>query len=387
MSFDKTAFDKIMEDITQRLTGDHNDDLNFLINEGEQYKSHEYSEEILRAIARLMYDLLPDEQKRELEQALSNDYDRRNLEIRKSIAEINLHVRQNNINKALVLAESLVDDMERLRASGWFVNDNKSEYYCFNNSLEEIIFREIFKPEKNICSLLPENTGEVYYMYGACLFEAKRYDEAKIILEKAVTYNPVNTNYLFELSEIYKLRRDWKNYLNNNHNCLKYAYSSKTIARCYRNLGFYYIEENCYELAIALYHLSIHYDPNAVMAYNELHYISAKSGLEIDRVDSHKTIKSLEKNGIQIGPNKFILDMAYSIGRNAQKNNRNEFAKYFYNIVFDLTGDEEIKKIIAEIDTEGAETQEIKKVEQTAYTIGEDLTICRVITQPQTKTP
>jgi len=365
MGFDKAVFDKIMEDIAQKLTGDHADDLKFLMDECERYKSHEYSKEILRAIGRLMYDLIPEEQKKEFRKAIDKDYGHRNLEIEKKIEKIGHYIRQKNVDKALALAESLVKEVEQLRDIGWFVNDNQSEYYYFNNLLEEIIFKETFKPEKNIYPL-PENIGEVYYMYGAVLFEAKRYDEAKIILEKAVTYNPVSTKYLFELSEIYKLRRDWENYLNIINSCLKYAYSSASIARCYRNLGFYYIEEERYELAIALYHISIHYDQNAAIAYNELRYISAKSGLEVDRPDSQKTIKLLEENGIQIGANGLILNIAYAIGCDAQKKNKYEFAKYFHSIVFDLTGNEEIKKIIAEMDAEIAKMRESEELKQTA---------------------
>jgi tetratricopeptide (TPR) repeat protein len=145
------------------------------------------------------------------------------------------------------------------------------------------------------------------------------------------------------------MKNDWKNFLEINKSCLKYAYSNKSIARCYRNFGYYYIEEEKYDIAIALFFLSINYDQEARVAHSELFYISNKTGLEINPPNYQKIIKLLEENDIQVGANRLILSIAYSIGCEAQKNGQNEMAKYFYSIVFDLTNDEEIKKIIEKL--------------------------------------
>jgi tetratricopeptide (TPR) repeat protein len=329
-------FDKIMEGITLKLTGNCEEDIKFLMDECEKYKSHEYSKEITRAIGRIIYDILPDDKKGEMDQILNNH----NLGIEKTMEEINFQVYKNNLDKALVLIESLIKNIEDM---GWYLNDKESEYYCFNNLLEKIIYSEIFKPNKEVRQI-PENYADIYFRYGNILFEVKRYDEAKTVLEKAISYNPINTVYLFELSEIYKLRKDWENYLKINKNCLKYAYTSKSLARCYRNFGYYYVEEEKYEIAIALFYLSLTYEQESKIAQSELFYISNKTGLGIKHPDTDKIKKLLKENDIQFGANKLILNIAYSIVCEAQKNNRNEIAEFFYSIISDLTSDEEIKK-------------------------------------------
>jgi tetratricopeptide (TPR) repeat protein len=331
-------FDKVMERITLKLTGNNKEDLKFLMDECEKYKTHKYSKEILRAIGRLIYDILPDDEKGKLNQ-ISNNH---NLGIEKIMEEINFQIYQNKPDKALVLIESLIKNIED---KGLYKNDKISEYYCFNNILEEIVYKEIFKPKKEIRQI-PENYADIYFKYGNILFEVKRYDEAKIILEKAISYNPINTDYLLELCELYKMNKDWKIFLRINRDCLKYAYSSKAIAKCYRNFGYYYIEEEKYELAIALFYLSIHFDQEARIAHSELLYISNKIGLEIKSPDQQNILKLLKDNDIQFGANDLILSIAYSIGQEAQKNNQNSIAKYFYSIVFDLTEDNEIKEIM-----------------------------------------
>jgi len=93
-------------------------------------------------------------------------------------------------------------------------------------------------------------------------------------------------------------------------------------------------------------YLSMSFDKEDKVAYYELVYISNKTGLEIKPPDSHSIKKILEDNDIQFGANILILSIVYSIGQEAQKNNQNEIAKFYYNIVFDLTKDNEIKKVM-----------------------------------------
>jgi len=331
-------FNKIMEGIILKLTGNSEMDFKILMDEYERYKSHKYSNEILRAISRLMYDILPDDEKEKINQIPNNQ----NLGIRTMNREINFQIKMRNFDKALVLIESVIKNMED---TGLYINDDKNNYYYFNNLLERLLYMETFKPEKEIRQI-PENYSEVYFSYGNILFEVKRYDEAKIVLEKAISYNPVNTVYLFEIGEIYKINKDWEIFLKINRDCLKYAYSNKSIARCYRNFGYYYFEMEKYEIAMALYYLSINFDHEDKIAYSEIMYISEKTGLEIKAPDPQSVINILEDNDIKFGADNLILSIAYSIGREAQKTNQNEIAKFYFNIVYELTKDDEIKKII-----------------------------------------
>ncbi len=261
------------------------------------------------------------------------------------IKDINFHVTHRNFDKALEIIGSLI---RKIEDNGLYFNDDKSEYYCFNNMFEEIIFTEIFKPEKEI-KQIPENYAKIYFLYGNILFEIKRFDEAKIYLERAVGYNPIDTEYLFELGEIYKMRKDWKIFLKINRDCLEYAYSGKSLARCYRNLGYYFFEEEKYDIAMTMYFLSLYFDQEDMVAHAEINFISNKTGLEAKCPALENILKTLKENDIQFGASDLILTIAYSIGQEAHKKNNYEMAEYFYNIVFELTRDKEIKKLIEEL--------------------------------------
>ena len=86
---------------------------------------------------------------------------------------------------------------------------------------------------------------------------------------------------------------------------LKYAYYPNDIARCYRQLGYYYIEENQLKTALALYKYSMEYDLSP-LAYREILYIQSKDknlDLSLD-----ECIETIEKKNIQIGPTPLILE-------------------------------------------------------------------------------
>ena len=58
-----------MHEITSGLTGNPEQDMKYLKETSEKYKDHQYSQEILRAIGRLMYEMIPDDKRAEVERA------------------------------------------------------------------------------------------------------------------------------------------------------------------------------------------------------------------------------------------------------------------------------------------------------------------------------
>ena len=120
---------------------------------------------------------------------------------------------------------------------------------------------------------------------------------------------------------------------------LKYAYYPQDIARCYRNLGNYYIQEDNLETALALYKYSMEYDLSP-LAYREIIYIQSKDKtLDLTLEECLNIIKS--KN-IQIGPNPFILENMGKMSEEYEENKLFSQALYFYNLIYNLTKDEKI---------------------------------------------
>jgi tetratricopeptide (TPR) repeat protein len=336
------TFDEIMTNITSELKNDVKEDVKYLMEKMEEYKNHEYSKEILRAIGRIIYEICPDDMKDKLDKIIENS----NLGIEKTIEEADFQMYRNNYQKAFKIMENLISNIEKRNL---YQDDSKSEYYCFYNLFEEILYKEIFKPSKDVRQI-PENFTGAYFIYGVILFELKMYDKSKEILEKAHKYNPVSVKILFELSEIYKMNNEWEEYVNINKKCLEYAYSSKDIARCYRNYGFYFIEQDRYDMATDLFQLSLEYDQDSKVAQSELVYIAQKTGKQLNLSNNNKMIESIKNENIQFGANPLVISIANYLLKASLKKDNIEAWKFFAGILYDLTEDENFKKIIDRLD-------------------------------------
>jgi len=386
------SLDNILQEITSGLTGNPKNDVKYLMEQSEKYKENEYSKEILRAIGRIIYEIVP----QELKNTFEKEYDNFNLSIEKTLEEVDFQIYKNNNSNALEIIEALIKKIEEI---GFYKDDQVSEYHCFNNILEEILYREIFKSEKTIRPI-PNYYATAYFMYGQLLFEHKKFVDARKPLEIAEKYNPFDIKTKIELAETYKFEKNWNKYLNICNEIHEYAYINEDLCRYYRNLGYYHIEQENYELAITLYIISLVFlelaeIPDLLtaqnqrimqlnMAKNQLVYIATKSGINFDfniktinenwklipKMDSSfkKTewyldiqksevtnkefltidiVKQrLEENNIPFGPNRNILSFFHTLGQEAINKKDNIFARHIYKLLFELTNNEMYMRVI-----------------------------------------
>lgn len=215
-------------------------------------------------------------------------------------------------------------------------DSSKSENYDMdlkgNNGSSEKIAKKPFK-------LIPysEPLFDLYFIHGSLLASQGKFDEAEIALKKSLRINPISSKALLELADIYKLRTvTFNRFFLLNMEALKYAYSLKEIARAYRNIAYYYLEEYNLEVACAFYTYSLKFDNNR-NAIKELQYIKSR-GIYIDIEDDYieETIKS--KN-VQLGVNPFILDALETLSFYFESRGLYNQALYFYRIIYDLSND------------------------------------------------
>ena len=207
-------------------------------------------------------------------------------------------------------------------------NDEKEN----NNVLEK---EGLIKPFK----LIPysEPLFDLYHIYGSLLSKYGRYDEAEIYLKKALGINPVYSKALLELADIYKLRTvTFNRFFLLNMEALKYAYSLKDIARAYRNIAYYYLEEYNLEVASVFYNYSLKFDYN-VNAVKELGYIRAR-GMNTE-INDEDAVKIITSKNIQVGVNPFIIDALETLSHYFESKGFYNSALYFYRIMYDLTKD------------------------------------------------
>ncbi|MBQ6099213.1 MAG: tetratricopeptide repeat protein [Methanobrevibacter sp.] len=331
-------YEEIIEEIKSNLG--QNRDLNrkYLSSQIEKYKDHPYNKEIIKEISRMMWDCLSEDEKNEF-----IEISQKENPIMDILNDVSQFIETGDYNKALIMLDEFMESFP-----GMFEDDKVSEYHSFTNPLEEIIFRKYIGAKKEV-RLIPDNQPllDLYYIYGFLLFENKQYDKAEESLKKAKKINPVSARVILELSEIYKMHTPTFNkFFIYTTEALTYSYYPQDIARCYRNLGYYYVEENQLDVAVGLYKYSMEFEMS-VMAYSELQYIESK-GQNIN-LTTEESVEILKSKNIQIGVNPFILKTLGELASEYEENKLYNQSAYFYELIYNITKDGKIHEKIENI--------------------------------------
>ena len=336
------TYEETMAEIEAGLTGDPKHDIKYLKEQCDKYKDSENGREIVRACGRLMAKALPEDAMAEINKALNKDFSK----FEKKLNEVKKCQIEKNFGKALELLEPLIKDMEGMESNGLYADDSVSEYYCFDDPMEEVLYAHFNNCQKELrhCDI-PYATA--YMQYGSLLIDLDRWDDAQKALKKALEWNPSSTHIIFELGETYKHANELDLYFKTIIDAFKYCYEPHSLARAYRNIGYYFIEKELYDEAIAAYFMSYHFEQSELVQ-NELMYINKISGKEIVQPSIDDMKKVADKYGFTIGAHEDVLGIAFAIGKDAMGNGKsgNETAKYFFSIVYNLTGDDDIKQLI-----------------------------------------
>lgn len=330
-------YEEIIKEIRSNLGT--NKDLNrqYLSGQIEIYKDHPYNKEIIKEISRMMWDCLSEDEKQEF-----IDLSNKENPIMDILNDIYFDIENGNYETPLKKLDEFMETFP-----GMFEDDKVSEYHFFTNPLEELIFLKYIGLKKEL-RYIPDNKPllDLYYVYGFLLLESKQYEKAEEYLKKAIKINPVSSRIILELTEIYKVHTyTFNEFIIRTSDALKYAYYPQDVARCYRNLGYYYVEENDFRTALALYIYSMEFEPSP-LAYAEIKYIQSRSKLELSLTEC---IEIIEGKNIQLGVNPFILECLDELILEYEKNNLPNQVRYFLELKFDITNDEKILERINKI--------------------------------------
>ena len=324
-------YEEIIKEIRSNLGENRELNKRYLSSQIENYKDHPYNEEIIKEISRMMWDCLTDEEKEQYIEISENE-----TPIIDILEEAYPYIETGDYETSLKIISEFMETFQPM-----FEDDKVSEYHYFTNPLEEAIFNRYVGAKKEV-RYIPDNQPllDLYYAYGFLLMENNRLEESEENLKKALKINPVSSRILLELCEIYKIKTpNFNKFFMYTTQALEYAYYPQDIARCYRNLGHFYIEEDELDVAAGLFSYSMKYELSP-LAYKELQYIKSK-GQNID-LSREECIVLLKSKNIQIDANPFILETLSELANRYDSEHAFNQALYFYELLFDLTNDKNI---------------------------------------------
>ena len=250
---------------------------------------------------------------------------------------------ENNINVRKAGSVSKNDVI----AIGGDKDSQKDIYISLNHVMEYYIYAYYFKPEVDVkCTELPYN--EYYRTYGALCMTLGKYNAAKEAYIHAIEWNPVDLDSILGLAECYKYIGKLERYIAVTVQGYRYCCTRATMARYYRNMGYYHLSKYKTDIARACYIYSNIYN-HTDNADSELKYLESALNDKTPKLDIKTMQKIFDENGIEPGPQSDTIGVIYRVGELMMHDNDNKLAKDCFSIVYDITQEKALEALINEL--------------------------------------
>ncbi len=333
----------IIEEIKKQLTGDPQKDGPFLKDQSEKYKNEENSDEINRELAKLMYECTFNDVASSVNEHIANN----NPSVAEKLRSVRKRFDNLNYKGGIEILRGIIKD----NLFAW-IDTDEITYKSFGTPIEHGLYMQIYQPEKQVrpisCHL-----SEVYSLYGSGLFKKQKYTEAIDAFKKAIDLNPTDAEIYVRYAELLKEIKQIDELRICTDKIMQCAVTKQQLGKGYFNYSFYFSEKGDLDKAYAMLEMSrifLGAADHAIM--RETQYISEcmGRGATPPAHNQQQLMQILETEGIQPGPSAMVVNTAYFLAKHSQQELEYEMAKYYYEVVWELTENDEIADIIAEID-------------------------------------
>ena len=335
------SYEAIIEEIHSGLTGTAEDDIRYLQQKISEYEEHEDRDRIAGICGQMIYGLLPEDLKEEfssLNGAMRLGIDEYSAEAAQLLCDGNSEGAAKKLEEGIAVFED----------SDLYHEKDGVPFYDFRKPMEEALFREEHGFEKRI-KLIPEPVVGLYRMYAGILYERGEYEKALVHLEKALRYNPYHQKTSIEYADNLRELGRLEEFKDKITDTFTFAYEPEALGKCYRRLGWYFSEKEKWDPAAVCAILAGKYDDDNEVLKQEKEYIRNKAGDDfvIPQEDEFESIAA--ENGFPSEPDMYLTAIANTAAKEFEEIGNVAAAKYFYNILYDLTRDEEIRRKIGSL--------------------------------------
>ena len=204
------------------------------------------------------------------------------------------------------------------------------EYYCLGDDEYEISDEDTLTPHKIKAKEL--------------LFETD-YAKAQQEWLSAHIENPVDMESILGIILCCKQLGDLEGEYSYTTKSYNYCCTRAELAAYYRNLGWYYLEKYNPEVASACYLYSKCFE-DSKQADAELEFLEKAMGKKVTDKDLDQIQKILTENGIPTEADSVTLALLHKAAQEADEAGDTQQALDCYRMVYDLTVDEEVGRII-----------------------------------------
>ena len=323
--------------LRSHLTGNTDDDMKYLEAEAVNFMNGKDKErlEIIDGITKIMYEIMPEEKKKVINDMMYVDGSRLDVLYNKA-EEL---VKNKEIEAAYEITTKIYNKILAV-----YRETEESKYMCFRNPFEHQLYLNIYVVNKKL-ERAPFDLPKMMLLHAYILVEMRKPAEAAEVLNQAIRYNPVNVDVYFELAECYKVLCEPDKLLSSIKEALLIASTPYALSRCYANLGYYCIEKKDYDSAVCFYYESLIYAPHPGVQ-GELMHIASITRKKIQPPIREEVVAAFNKYGLTPGADKDLLAIAAALGQEAIKREDNNLARFYLIILYGLTRDEKVGDLI-----------------------------------------
>ena len=230
------------------------------------------------------------------------------------------------------------------------------ECRCASELMEAMLYVFWFQPAREVKWVFSP-IDRYYRLLGSTLINMKKPREAKTALAKSLLWNPTGLISMFEYMEALKQLNDYETYGHLARMSFRYAFKRDQFARCLRNMGYYLIETEDYTSAAVCFQESLQWE-DAVTAKSELDYIGHVTGEPVPGVTEELKKAVSDEYDISFTPNKQVTGLAYQMAKNNYNDGDYKASRYFFEILYELTNDEEILDLLGYLGDKGGTEDE-----------------------------
>ena len=333
----------ILNEVRANLTGDPLKDAPYLNEMSAKYKGQEFSEELDREFASIMFET---EQKSH-QTSVDEFLEVKNQDVNEKLEKAEKRFNNRNFNAGIEILEEIIKN----NIFAWHDTDDCT-YKCFGTPLEYLLYKNLYEDKNNAKEIKPVNCNlsKVYWMYAHGLTKKNRYGEALKAIERAQELNPVDPELYIQYIELAKQTSDTELLKKCAEMLLKCAITKQQVGHAYFTYSFYFSEIRQFDKALALLQMSKIFRESDLYE-TELEYITQQMGLghAPAMFNTNELMNILITENIQPGPSAAVVHIANTVAKQFEDEGELLFAKRFYEIVFELTEDEKTGEHIKEI--------------------------------------
>ena len=225
---------------------------------------------------------------------------------------------------------------------------DKAPAISINHVMEYYIYAYYYKPDWNV-NVTNIPIGEYYRTHGDFCIRLGRFKEGAESFKKAICWNPVDLDAILGLGECYRNLNMLDRYFIVTKQAYRYCCTRATMARYYRNMGFYYTSKYKPEVARACYiYSNIYYKTEN--ADNELKFLEEALHDKTPDLSIAEMQDIFNQEGIEPGPSSDTIGVIYRVGELMMEDKEYTLARDCFAIVYDITREKELEPVLDELE-------------------------------------